>query len=471
MSDIAAKVVAQSPDAFIQKAMTIYGRKTIEDRAIPDLRDGLKPVQRRILWAMKNLGHPEQYRKAARIVGDTMGNYHPHGDLAIYGALVTMANFSTPFVDGQGNWGNPATGDNAASMRYTECRLTAFSLTYLLDPEYLEVTELVPNYDNTTKEPVVLPALVPAIFFSAAQGIAVGVSTTFPPFTEKFIKGATKKFLSGVKPTAKWLAKNVEFDFRGGGNCITPAEELEKLFTHGNCSVEYEVEYNIDVKKRTLTITSNAAGMNIEAKIKQVQDLQHIRSVFNETTDEIRYVIEFKPTVAEGEVTSNAEHLVKKYFTKRIKFSTSVTERVLTEDGDETTADFAELSVIEIFQRWSEWRIDLEVRMLEHRLAKLETKVRNERVLLRAAKQIIALAKLIATKDEHKTLPVRVAKLLKITVDEADMVLSRSLRSLSAMEQSSIRKSIQKLSQEITDTQEQLKNPAATCVTKLSALG
>jgi len=153
MSDIAAKVVAQSPDAFIQKAMTIYGRKTIEDRAIPDLRDGLKPVQRRILWAMKNLGHPEQYRKAARIVGDTMGNYHPHGDLAIYGALVTMANFSTPFVDGQGNWGNPATGDNAASMRYTECRLTAFSLTYLLDPEYLEVTELVPNYGGDRRFP------------------------------------------------------------------------------------------------------------------------------------------------------------------------------------------------------------------------------------------------------------------------------------------------------------------------------
>jgi len=470
MSDIAAKVVVQSPDRFIQKAMKVYGLKTIEDRAIPDLRDGLKPVQRRILWAMKNLGNAEQFRKSARIVGETMGNYHPHGDLAIYGALVTMANFSTPFVDGGGNWGNPATGDNAASMRYTECRLSEFSVKYLLDPEYLEVTELAPNYDNTLKEPVVLPALVPTIFFSAAQGIAVGVSTTFPAFTEKFIKTATKKFLSGVKPTAKWLAKNVEFEYRGGGNCITPTEDIEKLFTEGVCSVEFEVDYNVDANKRQLFINSNAAAMNIEQKIKQVQDLQTVRSVMNETTDDIRYIIEFKPSVNTKEVNELAEQIVKKYFTKRVKYSTAITVRELTKDGDETTADFAELPVIDIFKDWAEWRIDLEVRMLQHRLAKLETKVRNERVLLRASKQVVALAKLISKKD-NVPLTERVAKLLKIKKEEAELVLSRTLRSLSAMEQSTVRKTIQKLTQDIVDTKASLNNPEESCIKKLAALG
>ena len=170
---------------IMQKSYIDYAMSVIVARALPDVRDGLKPVQRRTLYDMHELGirHDRPYRKCARIVGDTMGKYHPHGDSSIYEALVVMSQDfkkGLPLVDGHGNFGS-IEGDGAAAMRYTEARLQKVSEEALLADLDKDVVDFVPNFDETEKEPGVLPARIPHLLINGAEGIAVGMSTSIPP--------------------------------------------------------------------------------------------------------------------------------------------------------------------------------------------------------------------------------------------------------------------------------------------------
>ncbi|MEG1829417.1 MAG: DNA gyrase subunit A, partial [Cellulosilyticaceae bacterium] len=178
------KIISVDIQEEMKKSYIDYAMSVIVSRALPDVRDGLKPVHRRILYAMGelNLGPDKQYRKSARIVGDTMGKYHPHGDSSIYDAMVRMAqDFSTryPLVDGHGNFGN-IDGDSAAAMRYTEARMSKISTSMLQDTEKNTV-DFRPNFDESLEEPVVLPARYPNLLVNGSSGIAVGMATNIPP--------------------------------------------------------------------------------------------------------------------------------------------------------------------------------------------------------------------------------------------------------------------------------------------------
>ena len=178
------KIISVDIQDEMKKCYIDYAMSVIVSRALPDVRDGLKPVHRRILYAMDelNLGPDKQYRKSARIVGDTMGKYHPHGDSSIYDAMVRMAqDFSIryPLVDGHGNFGN-IDGDSAAAMRYTEARMSKISMSMLADIEK-ETVDFRPNFDESLKEPVVLPARFPNLLVNGSSGIAVGMATNIPP--------------------------------------------------------------------------------------------------------------------------------------------------------------------------------------------------------------------------------------------------------------------------------------------------
>src|SRR4051812_4718238 len=219
-----------------------YALSVITSRALPDVRDGLKPVQRRILFTMwqQNLTADAKHRKCAKVVGDVMGNYHPHGDAALYETLVRMAQpFSLryPLVDGSGNFGS-LDGDSAAAMRYTECRLARLSDEMLSEIDQ-DTVAFRPNYDGTKEEPVVLPARIPNLLINGATGIAVGMATNIPPHNLKEVCAALVKMIDAdFELTGAQLAKYIKGpDFPTGGIIVNTAEEIRDLYKTGSGSI------------------------------------------------------------------------------------------------------------------------------------------------------------------------------------------------------------------------------------------
>ena len=222
---------------IMQKSYIDYAMSVIIARALPDVRDGLKPVQRRTLYDMYELGirYDRPYRKSARIVGDTMGKYHPHGDSSIYEALVVMAQEfkkGMPLVDGHGNFGS-IEGDGAAAMRYTEARLQKVTQEAFLADLDKDVVDFGPNFDETEKEPLVLPVRIPNLLVNGSDGIAVGMATSIPPHNLSEVIDATKALIKNNQLTTAELMKYIKGpDFPTGGLVVNQAD-LQKIYESG----------------------------------------------------------------------------------------------------------------------------------------------------------------------------------------------------------------------------------------------
>ena len=228
---------------YAEKAYLDYSMYVVLDRALPNIGDGLKPVQRRIVYAMSELGlsATSKHKKSARTVGDVIGKFHPHGDSACYEAMVLMAqpfSYRYPLVDGQGNFGSPDDPKSFAAMRYTESRLTAYAKS-LLSELGMGTVEWQPNFDGTLKEPEVLPARLPNVLLNGSTGIAVGMSTDIPPHNLREVVSACIRLLEQPKPTFAELCEHVRGpDFPTDAEIITPAEELLALYENGTGSVK-----------------------------------------------------------------------------------------------------------------------------------------------------------------------------------------------------------------------------------------
>src|SRR5215203_398977 len=226
-----------------------YALSVITSRALPDVRDGLKPVQRRILYTMwhQNLTADARFRKCAKVVGDVMGNYHPHGDSALYETLVRMAQpFSLryPLIDGSGNFGS-LDGDSAAAMRYTECRLARISDEMLTEIDQ-DTVPFRANYDGTKTEPVVLPARIPNLLINGATGIAVGIATNVPPHNLAEVCTALIKLLDNEDISNAQLCRYVKGpDFPTGGQILNSADELKQIYQTGSGSVRLRGTWDI----------------------------------------------------------------------------------------------------------------------------------------------------------------------------------------------------------------------------------
>ena len=222
---------------IMQKSYIDYAMSVIVSRALPDVRDGLKPVQRRTLYDMYELGirYDRPYRKCARIVGDTMGKYHPHGDSSIYEALVVMAQEfkkGKTLVDGHGNFGSMR-GDGAAAMRYTEARLEKLTQEVFLEDLDKNVVDFLPNFDETEKEPEVLPVRIPNLLVNGAEGIAVGMATSIPPHNLGEVTDAVKAYMKNNDISVKGLMRYLKGpDFPTGGIVINK-DELLKIYETG----------------------------------------------------------------------------------------------------------------------------------------------------------------------------------------------------------------------------------------------
>jgi DNA gyrase subunit A len=286
-----------------------YALSVITSRALPDVRDGLKPVQRRILYTMwqQNLTADARHRKCAKVVGDVMGNYHPHGDSALYETLVRMAQpFSLryPLVDGSGNFGS-LDGDNAAAMRYTECRLARISDEMLSEIEQ-ETVPFRPNYDGTREEPVVLPARIPNLLVNGATGIAVGMATNIPPHNLGEICRALIEMIDAdLEPlTIAQLTKHVKGpDFPTGGLIMNTQQEIREIYKTGSGSIRIRATWTDGPSSRsakTIYITSVPYTINKSTLVERIADialsrkLPHLLDVKDVSTDDVRIALELK---------------------------------------------------------------------------------------------------------------------------------------------------------------------------------
>lgn len=305
------RVIRTEYSELMQKAYIDYAMSVIVSRALPDVRDGLKPVQRRTLYDMLELGthYDKPYRKCARIVGDTMGKYHPHGDSSIYEALVVMAQDfkkGLPLVDGHGNFGS-IEGDSAAAMRYTEARLQKITQEVYLKDMDLDVVDFVPNFDETEKEPEVLPVRIPNLLVNGSDGIAVGMATSIPPHNIAEVIDAVKAYMTTDDITTKGLLKYIKGpDFPTGGEIINK-DDLPQIYETGSGKLKLRGRVEIEKGKngkQSLVITEipyTMIGANIGKFLNDIAELVESRKapditdISNQSSKEgIRIVLELK---------------------------------------------------------------------------------------------------------------------------------------------------------------------------------
>ncbi|MBZ0115229.1 MAG: DNA topoisomerase IV subunit A, partial [Thermoanaerobaculia bacterium] len=362
--------------SFTEKAYLDYSMYVVLDRALPHLGDGLKPVQRRIVYAMSELGLSvgAKYKKSARTVGDVLGKFHPHGDSACYEAMVLMAqpfSFRYTLIDGQGNWGSQDDPKSFAAMRYTEARLTGFAQS-LLSELGQGTADWQPNFDGTLKEPEILPSRLPHVLLNGASGIAVGLATDIPPHNVKELVAATLCLLDDPKATLDDLLEHVQGpDYPTAAEIISPPEEIRALYVSGNGSVRMRAAWEIDETDVVITalpyqvsgskvLTQIAAQMQAK-KLPWVDDLRDESDHENPT----RLVVSLRS----NRVDTNAvmAHL---FATTDLEKTYRVNMNVISVDGRPKLYDLRSL-----LAEWIEFRVETVRRRLQWRFDRVATRL------------------------------------------------------------------------------------------------
>jgi DNA gyrase subunit A len=456
-----------------------YAQEVILNRALPDFRDGLKPVHRRILWAMsaKNLNakHNGPFFKCARVVGDTMGKYHPHGNLAIYDALIKMANLPVSPINGMGNFGN-LLGDAYAADRYTECKLTKYGELNMLHPDYLNVTKMMPNYDGREIEPLYLPALYPNLLLNGTAGIAVGVIGNIPPLHIDSLMPFVEQAINGEEISPKKLAKKLRFNWRHtttnhtqANNCITDMDEIVRWLKQGyGVSLYFEPKYKADGDTRTLTIleippifnwtkvVENIAGSNAKTGKKHYDFVSSI----DDYTDgnSTQFVIKFKTTIPRENFMDYVK-LILKEFTNYTKTATNVTFR------KSNGVKFIQSNVPDIIEMWADYRQKLEIRMQKKIIANLEIDKHHQDLLLLAMENIDAIAKILKTSDNPEK---ALMEEFKIIQEDAKYILDQALRRIARISRESVENEKGKLEKQIKQAEKYRDEPGKKVLSDMS---
>jgi topoisomerase-4 subunit A len=442
----------------LEERYLAYALSTIMGRALPDVRDGLKPVHRRILYAMRDLrlNSASAHKKCAKVVGEVMGNYHPHGDQAIYDALVRLAqDFSVryPMVDGQGNFGS-IDGDNAAAMRYTESRMTEVAEA-LLDGIDEDTVDFRPTYDETNKEPVVLPAAFPNLLANGSSGIAVGMATNIPPHNADELCAAALHLIKHPNATVEKL---VDFmpgpDFPTGGVIVDSHEQIVEAYKTGRGSfrirAKWEKEdlgrggYQIVITEIPYQVQKNKleaaiADLIIQKKLPLLDDIR------DESAEDIRLVLVPKSRTVDPVI------LMEQLF-RLTDLETRFGLNMNVLSGGQIPNV---LSVREVLQQWLEHRIEVLVRRSNFRLKKIEHRLEVLDGYLIAYLNIDEVIRIVRFEDDPK------AKLIakfKLTEVQADAILNLRLKSLSKLEEMEIKAEHDRLSGERRDLQKLLKS-------------
>jgi topoisomerase-4 subunit A len=431
---------------FTEKAYLDYSMYVILDRALPHLGDGLKPVQRRIVYAMSELGLSARakYKKSARTVGDVLGKYHPHGDAACYEAMVHMAqsfSFRYPIVDGQGNWGAPDDPKSFAAMRYTEARLAPFAEVLLAELGEGTV-DWTTNFDGTLKEPVLLPARLPAVLLNGATGIAVGMATDIPPHNLREVSSAAIHLLENPKAGVAELCQHIQGpDYPTGGEIVTAREDLLRAYQTGSGSVRIRAGYERDNDDIVITelpyqvsgakVLEQIAAQMTARKLPMVADLRDESDHENPT----RLVI--VPRSARIDAEALMSHL---FATTDLERSYRINLNMIGLDGRPAVKDLRTL-----LKEWLEFRTATVTRRLQYRLDKVLDRLHILDGLLIAYLNIDEVIAIIRSEDQPK--PVLMER-FNLSDRQAEEVLNLKLRNLAKLEEMKIRGEQDELSAE-----------------------
>jgi len=422
---------------FTERAYLDYSMYVIMDRALPYIGDGLKPVQRRIVYAMSELGlsATSKHKKSARTVGDVLGKYHPHGDSACYEAMVLMAqpfSYRYPLVDGQGNWGAPDDPKSFAAMRYTESRLAAYSEVLLTELGQGTV-DWKPNFDGTMEEPETLPARLPNILLNGGTGIAVGMATDIPPHNLKEVASACVRLLESPKSSLEDLCEHIKGpDFPTEAEIITPQKDILEIYQTGRGGVRQRAVYEIEDGAVIITalpyqvsgnkILEQIAAQMIAKKLPMVEDLRDESDHENPT----RLVI--MPRSNRVNIEELMAHL---FATTDLERSYRVNMNMIGIDGRPQVKDLRSL-----LEEWLKFRTVTVRRRLQWRLDKVNSRLHILDALLIAFLNIDEVIAIIRENDKPK--PVLMTR-FKISDIQAEAILDLKLRNLAKLEEMKIR--------------------------------
>ncbi|MGD8358568.1 MAG: DNA topoisomerase IV subunit A [Lysobacterales bacterium] len=431
---------------YAEKAYLDYSMYVVLDRALPHIGDGLKPVQRRIVYAMSELGlsAASKHKKSARTVGDVIGKFHPHGDSACYEAMVLMAqpfSYRYPLVDGQGNFGSPDDPKSFAAMRYTESRLTAYART-LLSELGMGTVEWAPNFDGTLKEPCILPARLPNVLLNGSTGIAVGMSTDIPPHNLREVVSACVRLLDQPGASVSELCEHVKGpDFPTDAEIITPAEDLLELYETGTGSVKMRAVWEKENGEIVITAlphqVSPAKVLEQIAQQMQAKKLPMVEDLRDESDHENPTRLVIVPRSNRVDLEQLMNHL---FATTDLERNYRVNLNLISTNGKPRV-----LNLRDLLKEWLGFRMDTVTRRLNHRLDQVVDRLHILEGLLVAYLNIDEVIYIIRHEDEPK--PVLMER-FELTGTQAEAILELKLRHLAKLEEMKIRDEQDALSDE-----------------------
>ena len=431
---------------FVEQSYLNYSMYVINDRALPHIGDGLKPVQRRIVYAMSELGlkSTAKYKKSARTIGDVIGKYHPHGDSACYEAMVLMAqpfSYRYPIIDGQGNWGSPDDPKSFAAMRYTESKMRAYA-DVLLSELGQDTVDWKLNFDGELEEPVILPARLPNVLLNGGSGIAVGMATDILPHNLREIASACIHLLDNPKATTKELMKFVKGpDFPTHAEIITPVEEIREIYDTGRGQVKSRAVYVKENGEIVITAlpyqVSGAKVLEQIAAQMQKKKLPMIVDIRDESDHENPTRIVIEPRSNRIDIDAVMAHL---FSTTDLEKSYRVNFNMIGIDGKPQVKP-----LVILLKEWLEFRTITVTRRLNYRLEKIKDRLHILDALLIAFLNIDEVIKIIRTEDKPK--PV-LMKRFKLTDRQAEAILELKLRNLAKLEEMKIKAEQKELSEE-----------------------
>lgn len=449
---------------FTEDAYLNYSMYVIMDRALPHIGDGLKPVQRRIVYAMSELGLSAvaKYKKSARTVGDVLGKFHPHGDSACYEAMVLMAqpfSYRYPLVDGQGNWGAPDDPKSFAAMRYTEARLSRFS-EVLLSELGQGTVDWIPNFDGTMKEPKTLPARLPHIMLNGITGIAVGMATDVPPHNVREIADACVHLIEQPKSEVADLLPIVKGpDYPTDAEIITPAKDIEKMYETGRGSIKMRAVYEMEHGEIVITaLPHQASGSKVLEQIAaqmQAKKLPMVVDLRDESDHENPIRIVVVPRSNRVDTEQLMQHL---FATTDLEKNYRVNLNMIGLDGRPAVKNLRDILV-----EWLEFRRETVRRRLQYRLDKVLARLHILDGLLIAYLNIDEVIEIIRTYDDPKA---ELMSRFNLSERQADAILEIKLRQLAKLEEIKIRAEQDELSKE-RDKLEKILNSKARMNTLL----
>lgn len=447
-----------------------YGTAVIEDRAIFGT-DGLKPVVRRALWAThkEGLRHTAKADKAAKVVGKTLGDYHPHGDTACYGALVTSAKSPINLIIGEGNWGTM--NDPPAAYRYTNMKLSKYSDLVFFDKFYLPTVDYIPNYDDSKVEPVILPSLLPNSILNGNFGITPGVQTRTPSFSLKSVIDVVREAIKAGECTPK-MCMPLVFTTKYGGHAVVNKEEFLRFYKTGKGKVTFNSVHGGPDSKNEIRFDAFAPITDVEKTLIKVDGIPGVAASRDDGDKndryQVAYAIAFVKT-CKGEALKHAIKKVENAFSASWGFSVQITEREKLPDGS-LKVRLKPTTVPKIIWEWIEYRVALEVRACSYWMEERMKEIAHQELLRKAIKMIDFLFKAVKSKGSREDYYKFIQKGMKITFDEAKVVGHLQLVSLRSMEDADLVAKIKALKAEYDTYEVRKKNPKKYILSNLDML-